>query len=282
MLKRTPSWNTGIQRTPSETLSRSRSFHTLPPDNTNSFNDYIPKRISSLNVFTPRKLVKSKSFNSLYPDNLNFPPHRSIDRYVPVIKKVDLQEARKIVDKIYNSIEEDGWFSHIEDIDNDRQHLEKKANKTPQDLWNLRCCITKSMLIHTKNVIKESNEKFGVNKNDAYFVLYINRTPIGIMTLIYYAETPPYYPEVSLIITHPGISNCASLLIEKAVNISYEMGFHGKLKIITESSELPSKVYNRLGFINGNNRGEMLLNPNENKFWAFYPSHDGYQFISHY
>ncbi|MBC8945678.1 hypothetical protein [Xenorhabdus indica] len=260
MLKRNSSFNSYIHKTPSGTLSRSNSFHTQPSKN-------------MLNI------------------NVNHHNPRLINGYIPIVKKATLQEAEMAVRKLYNSIQQDGWLSHIENTYRRRDNIEAKSNPSTEELWDLRCCITDSLLCTVKD-----NLSFRIRKKDStlyqgcnytYFVCYTTHfptdsvsslmVPIGIMLFTYNEDDHyPYYPEVSYLITHPGIQNCAYLLIEKAVNLSYQTGHHGKLKLTTATKHL-SNAYNRLGFID-DAPYSMILDPSNSKLWVFSAANGGYRF----
>ncbi|REF25561.1 hypothetical protein BDD26_0052 [Xenorhabdus cabanillasii] len=262
MLKRNSSFNSYIHKTPSGALSRSNSFHTLPPKNI-------------LNI------------------NVNHHNPRLINGYVPIVKKVTLQEAEIAAKKLYNSIKQDGWLSHIENTYRRRDNIEAKSSLSTEELWDLRCCITDSLLCTVKD-----NLSFRIRKKDGalyqgcnytYFVCYTTHfptdsvtslmMPIGIMLFTYNEDDHyPYYPEVSYLIIHPGIQNCAYLLMEKAVNLSYQTGHHGKLKLTTAISHL-SRAYNRMGFVNYT-ESTMLLDPNNSGAWLFSPEHGGYRYTA--
>ncbi|MDC9596912.1 hypothetical protein [Xenorhabdus anantnagensis] len=262
MLKRNPSSHSYIHRTSSGSLSRSNSFHTLPSDNI-------------LNI------------------NVNHHNPRLINGYIPIIKKVSLQEAERAVIKLYDSIKNDGWLSHINNTYRRKCDIEKKASLSSEESWDLRCCITDELLSTVKDNLsfrlKSKNQNLYQFCNYAYFVCYTTHfptnsvssqiMPIGIM-LFAYNECDEFlhYPEVSYLITHPGIQNCAYLLMEKAVNLSYQTGHHGKLKLTTATSHL-SRAYNRMGFVD-DTKNTMLLDPNNNRAWLFSPEHGGYRYTA--
>ncbi|MBI6548114.1 hypothetical protein [Xenorhabdus lircayensis] len=260
MLKRTNSLNAYIRRTSSRTLSRSRSFHSLPP-------------------------------NDILNININHCNPKLINGYVPsIVKKVNLQEMVMAVNKLYYSIGKDGWLDQIlnliEDSDDITYHIneiENKRGKTADDFWDLKCSITLNLLIHVQDEINDRVQN-GDDKNFVYFICYIQNVPIGMMIIRCYEEVMlyrydpdlRYYPEVTYLIMHPGLKNCAYLLMEEAVNMSYKIGCHGKLKLSIATSAL-SEVYRRMGFIHYTQE-DMALDPNGNRAWIFSSGHDGYRF----
>ncbi|MBC8953004.1 hypothetical protein [Xenorhabdus sp. PB62.4] len=260
MLKRTNSFNSYIHKISSKNLSRSTSFHSLPPNNI-------------LNI------------------NINHNNPKLINGYIPsIVRRVNLQKMVIDTKRLYYSIGEDGWFDHIlnriedsDDLASCIDEIENKRGKTADDSWDLKCSITLNLLIHVQNELDDRLQN-GEDKNFVYFICYVNNTPIGIMIIRCYEEVMlyrydpdlRYYPEVTYLIIHPGIKNCAYLLMEKAVNMSYKIGCHGKLKLSIATPAL-SEVYRRMGFIHYT-REEMALDPNGNRAWTFSPSHGGYRF----
>ncbi|PHM39661.1 N-acetyltransferase [Xenorhabdus mauleonii] len=261
MLKRTNSLNSYIHKSPFKNLSRSNSFDSFPPNNIKEIN---------INYNNP-KLTKE---------------------YIPsIIREVKLHDMINIADKIYFSIGNDGWFDQILNIIEDENDLETHINgisgkigKTTDDIWDLKCSITLNQLIHVKNELYDRSQT-GEDKNFIYFTCYIRNIPVGIMIVKCYEEVMlyrydpdlRYYPEVTHLVMHPGLKNCAYLLMEKAVNLSYEKGCHGKLKLAIATPEL-SNVYSRMGFIHYT-QDEMSLDPNGNNAWTFTSNHGGYRFV---
>ncbi|MDC9588663.1 GNAT family N-acetyltransferase [Xenorhabdus sp. XENO-10] len=262
MLKRTASFNSYIHKTPSYSLSRSKSFHSLPPDN-------------------------------ILKINVNYQNPRLINGYVPVIRETNIEKGIIAVNQIYQSIKTDGWISHISntgdisDITKREKEIYKKQEKTREDLWNMRCCITYNLLNKMQKLLNLL-KKMGDTQNHTCFVCYNNTKPTGVILIRKYhsqhSRVKAYYPEIIYLITHPGIQNCAYLLMEKAVNISYQMGYHGKLKLTIATDELSPKVYEKMGFIKMKepDNMKMTLDPNGNKAWIFSPSHGGYRFTGTY
>ncbi|MDC9596911.1 GNAT family N-acetyltransferase [Xenorhabdus anantnagensis] len=185
------------------------------------------------------------------------------------------------VNQLYQSIKTDGWISHINDMTKREKEIYKKQEKTREDLWDIRCCTTYNLLNKMQKLLNLL-KKMGDTQNHTCFVCYNNTKPIGVMLIRKYnsKHNSPYYPEINFLITHPGIQNCAYLLMEQAVNISYQMGYHGKLKLTIATDELSPKVYEKMGFINMKepDNMKMTLDPNGNKAWVFSPSHGGYRF----
>ncbi|MBD2795750.1 GNAT family N-acetyltransferase [Xenorhabdus sp. 18] len=249
----------------------------------NSFDSYSPK-------FLSESLTRSKSFHSLPPKNIlniniNYQNPRLINGYIPVIRETNIENGIISVTQLYQSIRTDGWISHINNVAEREKEIHQKQEKTREDLWDMRCCITYSLLDKLAKFLTYLKEMEKTQKKDtqthACFVCYINTKPIGIMLIrkyySLYGRVKSYYPEMNFLITHPGIQNCGHLLMEKAVNMSYEMGYHGKLKLTLATDELSSKVYEKMGFIKSDYM-RMTLDPNENKAWLFSPSHGGYLF----
>ncbi|MDC9594493.1 GNAT family N-acetyltransferase [Xenorhabdus sp. IM139775] len=249
MLKRNNSVDSYIHKFLSESLTRSKSFHSLPPDN-----------ILKLNI------------------NYNNP--RLINGYVPVVRETNISDGISATTQLYQSIRTDGWINHINNVTEREKEIHQKKEKTREDLWDMRCCITYKLLDNLKKLLTYL-KKIEDTQIHACFVCYINTNPIGVMLMrkyySLYSRVKSYYPEVNFLITHPGIQNCGHLLMEKAVNMSYEIGHHGKLKITLATDELSSKVYEKMGFIKSDNM-RMTLTPNENKAWLFSPNHGGYRF----
>lgn len=253
MLKRTASLNSYIHKTSSDTLFRSKSFHILPPRN-------------------------------ILDININCQNPRLINGYMPAVRETEVEEAIKAATQLYQSIQTDGWMKHIQNITEREKAIYKipKEARTSEDLWDMRCCITHNLLNKLTKLLTLIKNT-GDTQNHAYFVCCINNKPIGAMLLrkYYSKHNPPYFPGISFIITHPGIQNCAYLLLEKAVNMSYKMGYRGKLKLTLATDELSQKVYEKMGFIKMEtpDNMKMTLDPNENSAWTFVPDHGGYRFI---
>ncbi|MDX7986326.1 hypothetical protein FE392_03105 [Xenorhabdus sp. 12] len=271
----------------------------------NSFNSYTPKTLSE-----PSSLTRSKSFNVLpsYHElklNINYNNPGLINGYIPTVKEVSITEGIAAANRIYQSILEDQWVSHIESINEMERETDKKRKKemelkmaielhkdrleTHEELWNMRCKTTYNYLIKLRR-ISDLNQRHGYSQKNNYFVCDINTVPIGIMLLNKDFDKKVLKedknnislccPIIHFIITHPGIQNCAYLLIEKAVNISYQMGYHGKVKLVIATKELSPKVYEKMGFIRVQEADNtiMLLNPNGNSAWSFLSNEDGYRF----
>ncbi|MDE9454333.1 hypothetical protein [Xenorhabdus bovienii] len=252
MLKRNNSFEDYISKIQSESLSRSKSFHSLPPDN----------------------ILKA---------NVNYNNPRLINGYIPTVRETSLEEIINTVKHLYESIKEGGWTSHIKNVTERKDEICKKNQKTREDAWDMRCCMTYNLLEKLQKLLNILL-KTGCFKNHAYFVCHINTQPIGVMLLrkyySSYSRVTAYYPEVNFLINHPGIQNCAYLLMEKAVNTSYKIGYQGKLKLTLATDELSSKVYQKMGFthIKGPDNNKMELNPNGNSVWYLSPSYGGYFF----
>ncbi|PHM50456.1 hypothetical protein [Xenorhabdus miraniensis] len=234
-----------------------------------SFNKEIEKMQSN-------SLARSKNLSTSLPDNLS---NIDINKQMLIHKlpfiasiEVSLQVAENAINKLLNSIREDKWLDHIEDTEYTWRNIEDKKLKTPQDLWDLRCCITEQTLISMRYDINEHNRN---TEKYFYFVCYIQTIPIGIIQLKHYDIEKQNSLTVNNLITHPGIKNCSYLLMEKAVNKSYEMDFNGKLQLMTATDEL-NRVYHRMGFID--NDDYMTLDPNGNNFWTFYTEDEVYKF----
>ncbi|MDX7986327.1 hypothetical protein FE392_03110 [Xenorhabdus sp. 12] len=237
------------------------------------------KKSNSLNFIQPKKdktqtRYESKSFESIPQSSLSFfnNPNcmSSYSVYNMRVKEVSYQEAKQAIFIIEESIMKQGWFSHIKDFKNGKDDIEDKEEKTSQDLWNLRCYLTKDILNDIKQSLPEGNQNYNA-PNVAYVICYMGVSPIGIMVVTLEEEEEDgylVYPEVNYIVTHPGVKNCAYLLMEKAVKISYEWGCYGKLKLIPATDEL-SGTYQRMGFKPyDNGRDLMVLNPKDSPVWT--------------
>ncbi|MBD2809708.1 hypothetical protein ID853_02105 [Xenorhabdus sp. Vera] len=242
MLKRTNSFDGYINKTSTDSISRSKSFDTLPPDN-----------LLNINI------------------NINNP--RLINGYIPVVRETNKQETINKVNNIHNTIIRHGWFSHIEDINNQNKTIQKIRDK--KLLWDMRCHTTNRMLLKVKEKLSEPILKY--DETYAYFILYIDITPIGVMLFKGYTDESIVYPEVEFLITHPGVQNCAYLLMEKAVNKSYQIGCSGNLKLSIAEEELYGNVYSRMGFTRWT-CNELILVPSRSNAWFFSPNHGGYRF----
>ncbi|OTA19040.1 N-acetyltransferase [Xenorhabdus beddingii] len=240
------------------------------------------KRINSFNGYISKRLFQSPSFNILPPDNIlniniNHNNPRLINGYIPAVKEVELNEAISSVSQLHHSILNDGWFNHILDIDNQKETRQEIRNKT--GLWNMRCHTTNKMLV----TMTEKFNKNHLDKKDqycdtyAYFILYIDRIPIGAMLFKGYTDESIVYPEIELLVTHPGIQNCAYLLMEAAVNKSYQIGCIGNVKLLMAEEELYGYVYARMGFTHWT-CNELILIPSQSDVWIFTPPHGGYRF----
>ncbi|MBC8953062.1 hypothetical protein [Xenorhabdus sp. PB62.4] len=236
MFKKTYSFNKDIEKMQSNSLTRSKNLSTSLPDN-----------LSNIEINNQMLIHKLSFIES---------------------REVNLQEAKNAINKLLNSIREDKWLDHIEDTEYTWRNIEEKKLKTPQDLWDLRCCITEQILISMRYDINEDSRKI---KDFIYLVCFIKTMPIGIIQL----KCDDNSLEVNNLVTHPGIKNCAYLLMEKAVNLSNDMGFEGKLKLMTATDEL-NRVYHRMGFIDNNDY--MTLDPNGNNFWTFCTEDRVYKF----
>ncbi len=252
MLKRKNIFEDDIPKTQSESLFRSKSFHVLPPDN----------------------ILKS---------NVNYNNPRLINGYIPTVRETGLDDAINAAHQLYQSIQTDGWISHINSMTEREKEIHQKNKKTWEETWDLRCCITHRLLRNLQSFLKKLKYMKSF-ENHTYFVGYINTQPIGIMLLrkyySQYSRVASYYPEVNFIITHPGIQNCAYLLMEKAVNTSYKIGCHGKLKLTLATDELSPNVYQKMGFVHtkGPDNTRMELDPNGNRCWCLNPNYGGYFF----
>ncbi|MDE9471365.1 hypothetical protein, partial [Xenorhabdus bovienii] len=67
------------------------------------------------------------------------------------------------------------------------------------------------------------------------------------------------------------------LLVEKAVNKSYQLGSLGNLKVRVANDYLQKRVYSRFGFINIDQEN-MQLRPFERQQWIFYPHKREFRF----
>ncbi|WP_340609282.1 hypothetical protein [Xenorhabdus bharatensis] len=260
MLKRTSSFNSYIHKTSYRTLSRSNSFHTLPP------NDILNK-------------------------NINYCNAKLINGYIPsIVKEVSLNEMISAVNKLYYSIGNDGWLDHIlnriedsSDLVDYIDELNEKTGKTTDDSWNLKYSITLNLLISVQNNLDDKRED-EADKNFVYFICYLHNIPVGIMIVRCYEEVMlyrydpdlRYYPEITYLIMHPGLKNAAYLLVEKAVNLSHKIGCKGNLKLLIATPAL-SDAYHRMGFTHYTEE-EMSLIPNGNRAWLFSPEHGGFRF----
>ncbi|PHM73984.1 GNAT family N-acetyltransferase [Xenorhabdus kozodoii] len=261
MLKRSASFNNShIRKThnsdikKTDSLSRSTSFHALPPK-------------SILNI------------------DVNYKNPILIRKYKLAIRETDLNKGLAATNQLYTSIITDGWISHINDMTKREKEIYKKQEKTREDLWDMRCCITHNLLNKLKNHLNRLN-KMEATQNYTFFVGYNNTKPIGVMLIRKYhtrssgVKAISDYPEINYLITHPSIQNYSYLLMEKAVNMSYQMGYLGKLQLIIATDELAPNVYERMGFIRIKelDNTKMILDPNGNKAWIFSPAHGGYRF----
>ncbi|WP_323853795.1 hypothetical protein [Xenorhabdus koppenhoeferi] len=235
--------------------------------------------------------------------NVAYQNPRLINGYIPVVKEVSKQQALQCIDNFMCSLQTEGWFCNTskskevmyeeEDVLYEKTEEEQREkNKTEemdkQKLWEIRCNFTKEVASGMVVTLKKSPMIMNHPDRYNYFVCYIGSVPIGmlLLTLFYYdkddtfQENEPLYPEIHLLVTHPGIQNCASLLVERAVNKSYEFGCLGNLRVPVKNNSkiLSDNVYARMGFTKFTNDQavDMKLKPSESHLWLFSPSHGGY------
>ncbi|MBD2810754.1 GNAT family N-acetyltransferase [Xenorhabdus sp. Vera] len=233
MLKRTYSYNGNTLETSSSQLRRTQSNRNISPD---------------------EQLGTEFFYNN--PALFN--------RYMPIIKEVNKQEMENASNQILSSLNNDGWFFDVPE----RRIAETEQEKKEREhigAWYERCSSTKENL---DNMERHLEWMFDT-RSYFHFVCYMNGHPIGVIMLRHVSDKIYHEPEVLYLITHLGIQNCAYLLVEKAVNKSYQLGSLGNLKVRVANDYLQKRVYSRFGFINIDQEN-MQLRPFERQQWIFY------------
>ncbi|WP_340608447.1 hypothetical protein [Xenorhabdus bharatensis] len=263
------------------------------------------KRRYSLNLNMPKKddilqsnnLTRLSSFRtrtspseeSLSPETVYNNP-KLINGYIPIVREVSKDEAIIALQKMQTSLKTEGWLCQSPKKERWKSAEQKKAwheDLIAQASWKKRSRRALAMVSSIKETLKKSPYIIKKSEDYAFFILYIGIVPIGAMVLVYhyyddeesFEYNTPVYPEVSLLVSHPGIRNCAYLLIEKAVNKSYQVGCLGNLKLsVKDGNEILSQnVYSKMGFIKLTG-ADMSLNPSTSSLWQLSAS-EGYRFI---
>ncbi|MBI6549406.1 hypothetical protein [Xenorhabdus lircayensis] len=260
MLKRNHSFNSYMPTTSSNTLSRRRSFSAFPPEE----------------IVSTEVAYKNPGL---------------INGYIPIVKEVNKKQAIQGVEQILHSFQSEGWFcrtlKRVRYGETADQGKKRQEEIDAQKLWKIRYRAARNIALGIEKILEESSRIRNNPEGYAYFVCYIGSMPIGILLLTcffydkndIFQENEPLYPEVSLLVTHPGIRNCSTLLVEQAVNKSYEIGSLGNLRLsVKNGSEILSNaVYARMGFIKLID-DDMMLKPAESNLWLFSPSYGGYRY----
>ncbi|OTA21574.1 N-acetyltransferase [Xenorhabdus beddingii] len=243
MLKKSYSYNGNISKIPSYRLNRTGSNVTL------SLTDLLDTEI----CYNNPGLLKG---------------------YIPIVNEVSKSEMERANDQILSSLNNDRWFFDLPRRNPVETEQERKE-RGRLEAWHDRCISTKDNLEYMK-----SHLEFMINgKNYFHFICYMGNQPIGLIMLKYASDEKLCYPEVLYIITHTGIQNCAYLLMEKAVNKSYQMGALGNLKVNVADDFLKINVYAKLGFISVG-KDEMQLCPfTARQQWVFYHYRGEFRFL---
>ncbi|WP_167371861.1 hypothetical protein [Xenorhabdus beddingii] len=169
-----------------------------------------------------------------------------------IIKEVGSEKALIESQKIINNIQGNGWGYNI------YGPLENEQYK-----WNNRYNDTLEIV---KNILRINTIKAYV-KYKIFFVAYFKAVPIGILQFTPASHTSYGLPKIDFLATHCGIRNCAALLIEYAMNKSFELGSDGKL--ILSSLQGARQAYVNLGFISHGDTHLLILDPNNSDKWHF-------------
>ncbi|MBI6549712.1 GNAT family N-acetyltransferase [Xenorhabdus lircayensis] len=235
-------------------------------------------RISDISFNRLSRVGSNRTISSIELLNTEFSYNNPalFNSYMPVVNEVSKQEMERANNKILFSLSNDKWFFDVPRRNVIETEQEKKEKKQ-MEAWHERCLSTKNNLEYMKSHLEWMTN----SKSYFHFVCYINSQPIGVIMLKYSSDNRFCEPEVSYLITHLGIQNSAYLLMEKAVNKSYQLGVLGNLTVNVANDFLREKVYSRLGFISVGTE-EMHLRPFERKQWIFYPHQREFRFLGNH
>ncbi|OTA21945.1 N-acetyltransferase [Xenorhabdus beddingii] len=263
-------------------LRRNHSFNSHMPL---SSDNALPRR-RSFSIFPPIEILNTEvAYNN----------PGLIKGYIPIVREVNKSQVLQSVRQISDSLISEGWLCQTPRRVKQGKRNEQRTNRNEeldeQKLWKKRSRTARNMVEGIEKVLELSPYIKKDPNNYSYFVCYMENVPIGILLFIhfFYDNTEhfqinePIYPEVALLCTHPGIRNCSHLLIEKAVNKSYELGYLGNLKLSVKNGNeiLYNVVYSRMGFLtlaDEDADADMFLQPSESNLWVFSPSYGGYRF----
>lgn len=118
-------------------------------------------------------------------------------------------------------------------------------------------------------ILKEATPEYFEQRQA--LVAKVGETPVGILYMNFFSSTP----YIQDIVTHPGSSGVGCMLMEKAVNESYQHKQQGILKLFP-LDETCEKVYEKMGFVMMDDRTYMLLEPAKSDAWWFDSGQDRY------
>lgn len=143
------------------------------------------------------------------------------------------------------------------------------GNKKEQDQevtnWNERHFNSTSLLLDLKLATS------GHFEQRQALVAKVGETPVGILYMNFFSSTP----YIQDLVTHPGSSGVGCMLMEKAVNESYQHQQQGVLKLFP-LDETCQKVYEKMGFVMMDDQNYMLLEPSKSDAWWFDSAQDRY------
>ncbi|MDC9589892.1 GNAT family N-acetyltransferase [Xenorhabdus sp. XENO-10] len=210
-------------------------------------------RSGSLNVSQPAEFGRLTRTKSTSHQKLT-----SVDaRIFIAIKEVSAQEALNIANKITNTTM----------IKNEWEYYNPSGSiNDEQEKWNARYKSTHYILDQISSSAKDYINKIAKpEKKVIFFAAYFKGIPIGVLQFSLKNDDYPELPIIDYLVTHCGIRNCGSLLIEYALNKSQQLGMKGKLTLSSVPAAMP--VYFNMGFTILDDGVYLQLNPTESNKW---------------
>ncbi|MBI6550003.1 GNAT family N-acetyltransferase [Xenorhabdus lircayensis] len=125
---------------------------------------------------------------------------------------------------------------------------------------------------HEIEEIYQDIHQINTIKFHRYFICLVQGTPIGVMTFV--TGSTSFYNEgvdkIGFMLTHPGSQGGGSLFVEKAVELSCNLGNGGELQVSAKPYAV--SFYKSLGFepygFPDFETTSMVLNPSERNEWS--------------